>query len=85
MLIFVALVTRLSYLQIVQGQHYEDLANGNRIRLIPIQAPRGIFYDRNGVQMVTNRPGFTVAFMLPTGQPEPQVIEKAIPDSWHED
>ncbi|MDF2502219.1 MAG: mrdA 1 [Anaerosporomusa subterranea] len=76
MLIFVALVSRLSYLQIAQGKHFEDLANGNRIRLIPIQAPRGIFYDRNGVQLVTNRPGFTVAFMLPSGQPEPQVLEK---------
>ncbi|KYZ75402.1 peptidoglycan glycosyltransferase [Anaerosporomusa subterranea] len=76
MLIFVALVSRLSYLQIAQGKHFEDLANGNRIRLIPIQAPRGIFYDRNGVQLVTNRPGFTVDFMLPSGQPEPQVLEK---------
>jgi penicillin-binding protein 2 len=76
MLIFVALVSRLGFLQIVQGKHYEDLANGNRIRLIPIQAPRGIFYDRNGVQLVTNRPGFTVAFMLPAGQPEPQVLER---------
>lgn len=76
MLIFVALITRLSYLQIMQGKYYEGLANGNRIRLIPIQAPRGIFYDRNGVQLVTNRPGFTVAFMLTHGQPDPQVIGK---------
>ncbi len=76
MLIFVALVSRLTYLQIVQGQYYEGLANGNRIRLIPIQAPRGIFYDRNGVQLVTNRPGFTVAFIQSSGKPEPQVLEK---------
>lgn len=76
LLIFSALVTRLGYLQIVQGKFYEDLANGNRIRLIPIQAPRGIFYDRNGVPMVSNRPGFTVAFMLTSGQPEPQVIDR---------
>lgn len=76
MLIFIALISRLSYLQIVQGQYYEGLANGNRIRLIPIQAPRGIFYDRNGVQLVTNRPGFTVAFMPLAGKPEPQVLQK---------
>lgn len=76
MLIFAALTSRLAYLQIVEGQHYEDLANGNRIRLIPIQAPRGIFYDRNGVQLVTNRPGFTVAFMATAGQPDRQVLEK---------
>ncbi|MDU4961935.1 MAG: penicillin-binding protein 2 [Sporomusaceae bacterium] len=76
MFIFVALVSRLGYLQIVQGQHYEDLADGNRIRLIPIQAPRGIFYDRNGVQLVANRPGFTVAFMATSGQPDPQVLAK---------
>ncbi len=59
--VFLALGTRLFYLQIVAGEHYKGLADGNRIRLTPIMAPRGIFYDKKGVALVTNRPGFAVS------------------------
>ena len=59
--VFLALGTRLFYLQIVEGEHYKGLADGNRIRLTPIMAPRGIFYDKKGVPLVTNRPGFAVS------------------------
>ena len=71
--IFVALVTRLGYLQMAQGQYYGRLADGNRIRLIPIMAPRGVFYDRNGIMMVSNRPGFTVS-LLPISGPVPEEV-----------
>lgn len=76
MLIFAALLTRLVYLQIIQGDYYQDLANGNRIRLTPIQAPRGLIYDRNGVQLVTNRPGFTVSYMPTSGALSEQVLQQ---------
>ena len=72
-LVFAALISRLGYLQVVQGQYYGKLADGNRIRLSPIMAPRGIFYDRNGVAMVSNRPGFTVS-LVATGSPLPEEV-----------
>lgn len=73
-IIFAALVSRLGYLQVFKGAYYEGLADGNRIRLVPIMAPRGIMYDRNGVQLVSNRPGFTVS-IVPTNEPvSPNVI-----------
>ena len=72
-LVFAALISRLGYLQVVQGQYYGNLADGNRIRLSPIMAPRGIFYDRNGVAMVSNRPGFTVSIVA-TGSPLPEEV-----------
>ncbi|SCM80711.1 Penicillin-binding protein 2 [uncultured Sporomusa sp.] len=71
--IFVALVSRLGYLQMAQGQYYGQLADGNRIRLIPIMAPRGVFYDRNGVMLVSNRPGFTIS-LLPINGPVPDEV-----------
>ncbi|MDF2874163.1 MAG: mrdA 1 [Sporomusa sp.] len=74
--IFVALVSRLGYLQMAQGQYYERLADGNRIRLIPIMAPRGVFYDRNGVMMVSNRPGFTVSLLSISGPVPDAVLDK---------
>lgn len=75
-LVFVALVSRLGYLQVVQGKYYERLADGNRIRLIPIMATRGIFYDRNGVTLVSNRPGFTVSLMPISGPISDEVVMK---------
>ena len=75
-LIFIALISRLGFLQVVQGKHYEQLADGNRIRLIPTLAPRGTFYDRFGVPMVSNRPGFGVAIVPLSGAVNNAVIDK---------
>ena len=60
LLLFAVLISRLGYLQVVQGQNYVRLADGNRLRIVPIKAPRGIFYDRNGVPLVSKRPSFAV-------------------------
>jgi penicillin-binding protein 2 len=75
-LVFIALISRLGYLQVAQGKYYEKLADGNRIRLIPIMSPRGIFYDRNGMQLVSNRPGFAVSLLPITGPVPDDVINK---------
>jgi penicillin-binding protein 2 len=40
--------------QIVQGAYYRDLAENNRLRKLPIQAPRGLVYDRDGEILVEN-------------------------------
>ncbi|MDL2280772.1 penicillin-binding protein 2, partial [Selenomonadales bacterium OttesenSCG-928-I06] len=62
-LIFLVLIGRLWYLQILNGEFYERLAEGNRIRLIPVLAPRGNIYDRNGIPLVTSRPAFEVSLL----------------------
>jgi penicillin-binding protein 2 len=72
-LVFVALVARLGYLQVVQGQYYNRLADGNRIKLIPVMAPRGTFFDRNGVPLVSNRPASTVT-LVPISGPIPDEV-----------
>ena len=78
-LIFVSLVSRLAYLQIYQGKYYSKMADGNRIRIIPAMAPRGLLYDRNGTLLVSNRPGFIVS-LLPISGPIPEaVLEKLAP------
>ncbi len=72
-LIFVALFSRLGYLQVVKGPEYQRLAEGNRTRQVNSVAPRGDFYDRNGVVMVTSRPGFAVS-ILPGNKPTPPAV-----------
>ena len=60
LLVFLIFGARLWQLQIIQGSEYTLRAERNRIRQIPVVAPRGVIFDRNGVPMVENRPSFDV-------------------------
>ncbi|MBX7171152.1 MAG: penicillin-binding protein 2 [Pyrinomonadaceae bacterium] len=51
---------RLYYLQIVRNEHLRDLAERQRIRLIPIPAPRGAIFDRNGKLLVDSRSTYNI-------------------------
>ena len=55
-LILAIIVIRAGQLQIVQGGHWREIAEENRIRLTPIKSDRGIIYDRNLIQLVENKP-----------------------------
>lgn len=58
LLLWGGLLARSIYLQAAQGDYYRNLAEGNRIRLIPIPADRGVFFDIHGRQIVKNVPKF---------------------------
>lgn len=61
-LIFLVLISRLAYLQIVQTKEYNTLSEQNRIRLLPIPAKRGEIIDRTGkVILVKDRPVYSVS------------------------
>ena len=51
---------RLYYLQVVKGDYYSERAENQRIRHIPIPAPRGVIFDRNGKILVDSRPTWNV-------------------------
>ncbi len=55
-----ALALRLAYLQVFAHRHYETLSQANRIKPIPIQPPRGLILDRNGVILAQNYPVYTL-------------------------
>ncbi len=61
-IVFFAVIisSRLWYLQINHGEEYKDRAFNNRVRIRQISAPRGHILDRNGIELVTNRPSFNV-------------------------
>lgn len=73
LLVFTALVGRLVWLQVAHGEDFKRQAENNRIRLLPITAPRGTFYDRNGVPLVNNRPGFSIS-LVPINGPIPNDV-----------
>jgi len=61
--VFVVLLLRLWFLQIIKGDTYRNLSENNRIRLEDIAATRGIIYDRYGRILVDNRPSFKLALV----------------------
>lgn len=56
--LFVLLLSRLFYVQVVRGYYYRYLSDNNRTKTVTIHAPRGIIFDRNNTPLVFNIPGF---------------------------
>ncbi|MFH0886824.1 MAG: penicillin-binding protein 2, partial [bacterium] len=64
--VFILLVGRLFTLQVLERGRFAKLSSGNAARLIPMNGPRGIIYDRNGKVMVSNRMIFSVVILPPS-------------------
>lgn len=70
---FAVMFTRLWFMQIVSGNDYRKKAEGNRIREISIEAPRGKILDRNGRVIVKNRPALTIS-VIPAEMGEKKTV-----------
>ena len=86
-MLFGVLVFRLWFLQVISGNEYVAMAQNNRVRFVPDEAPRGIIYDRNKQPLVENRAGLAVT-VLPAALKNPaselqqlsQVIQTPVAD-----
>lgn len=61
-LIFVTLLGRLAYLQVVNGDYYEEVADNMGSKEILELAPRGEILDRNGLKLATNIQSFNIIY-----------------------
>jgi penicillin-binding protein 2 len=59
-------------LQVIDADKYSSLAERNRVRYIPVIAPRGRMLDRDGRVLVDNRPSFSVLLL----RDDPRLVEK---------
>jgi penicillin-binding protein 2 len=77
--VFVITITLLMVgfwkLQVVQSGHFVDLAERNRVRSIPIIAPRGPMLDREGRVLVDSYPSFSILLM----RDDLKSLEKSLP------
>lgn len=55
---------RAGYLQIIKGEYYSGLSQGNKLRIYTITAPRGIIYDQSNQPLVYNEPSFDLVIDL---------------------
>ena len=77
LLVFLGLVVQLWYLQVVQWQKYLLQSDRNRFRLVSMDAPRGVIYDRHGNILVRNKPSFTVT-IVPADLPGDEAEQEAV-------
>ncbi|HKW56103.1 MAG TPA: penicillin-binding protein 2 [Candidatus Acidoferrum sp.] len=62
-------------LQVADSDKYDQMAERNRVRSIPIIAPRGRMLDRDGRVLVDNYPSFSVLLL----RDDPVALEKNLP------
>lgn len=65
---FAAIILRLAYVQLVEGERYVHELEKFSIRKLPISAPRGRILDKNGVVLVSNKPVYSVQYVEEQGQ-----------------
>jgi penicillin-binding protein 2 len=58
--VFLSLFLKLFSLQVVWGARYREQAEGNRLRIRAVEAPRGIIFDRNKNPLVKNVASFSL-------------------------
>ena len=62
-------------LQVIDSDKYGQMAERNRVRSIPVIAPRGRMLDRDGRVLVDNYPSFSVLLL----RDDPAAIQKSLP------
>jgi cell division protein FtsI/penicillin-binding protein 2 len=77
-LFFAAIILRLAYVQLVEGEQYKHALEKYSTRELPIAAPRGRILDRNGEVLVANKPVYTVTYVEEQNQSidEEEVADK---------
>lgn len=73
-LFFAMLILRLAIVQLVFGERYLQDSMVNSTKKIPVSAPRGQIFDRNGEPLVWNKPVFTATYL----PPDKSINEKAL-------
>ncbi|HXC60259.1 MAG TPA: penicillin-binding protein 2 [Steroidobacteraceae bacterium] len=75
------LIGRLVLLQIIRYDYYLDLAQGNRTRIEPVPANRGLIFDRNGKVLAENQPSYQLELIreqLPEGNVDSAHAARAV-------
>jgi penicillin-binding protein 2 len=81
---FALIIYRLYDLQIEHGQEFVQKSFSNRIRVQKLAAPRGQILDRNGQEIVANRPSFDVVLMREDAT-DPETLMKNLAPVLHEE
>ncbi len=65
------------YVQVLQGSHFRQLAENNRLRKLAVEAPRGTVYDRHGRVLVEDLPSYNLTLDRSRGRSVPDSLRFA--------
>ena len=78
LIVFLLLLVRFFYVQVLQHEYYHTLAENNRISIVPIIPNRGLILDRNGAVLAHNYAAYTLEITpAKAGELEPLINELA--------
>ncbi|MGH7632943.1 MAG: hypothetical protein ACRENC_04395, partial [Gemmatimonadaceae bacterium] len=64
--LFALLLSAFFRTQVLENSRYALQSEENRLREVPLPAPRGIIYDRNNRVIAENVPGYSVLLLSPS-------------------
>ncbi len=74
--LFVSLVLRLAFLQLVEGEKYVRASSQMSVKPLYTKATRGWIFDRNGEVLANNKPVYTITYVVENRSKE-HVVEIA--------
>ncbi len=79
--LFIAIVGRLFYIQIVQGEDYQNTAINQQTRELTVAARRGTIYDRNGKALAVSATAYKIVLSpATTDEEDAKVILEKLPE-----
>src|SRR3954463_1267534 len=72
--LFAALAVGFWVFQIAQHEKFLEMAENNRLRKLPLPAPRGVLLDRNGKVLVENQSTMNIALVREQTKNMPDVL-----------
>ena len=76
LIIFLLLLIRLWYLQIIKAPELKERSESNSVRFRTIQPLRGVIMDRNGIVLADNLPSFDVVYMPAAAKEHERLLER---------
>ena len=72
--VFAALAVAFWVFQIAQHEKFREMAENNRLRKLPLPAPRGVLLDRHGKVLVENQSTLNIALVREQTKDIPEVL-----------
>ncbi|MEK6264327.1 MAG: cell division protein FtsI, partial [Clostridium sp.] len=60
--IFSLVISRLYYIQVLNGQYYKNIVKATAHNIVTVEAPRGLITDKNGIGLATEVPGYNLIY-----------------------
>lgn len=79
LLMFLLLIGRYYYLQVIQYDTYATLSENNRVHLEAISPPRGFIFDRKGLLLADNQPTFSLTLNRQQVTDVEAMIQRLVP------